>query len=54
MKSFAYFYAYAYVRGGYIKRTQREISTLMELVLGAIAAAATQIVTLPISVITTR
>jgi hypothetical protein len=54
MKSFAYFYAYAWVRGSYIQRTKGEISTMMELVLGAVAAAATQMVTLPISVITTR
>ncbi|KAJ3092856.1 ADP/ATP carrier protein [Quaeritorhiza haematococci] len=54
-QNFAYFYAYAWVRGTYKARQKgKQISTLMELVLGAVAGAISQLFTLPIAVITTR
>lgn len=68
-KNFVYFYAYGIIRGGYVKRKgNQEISTLMELLLGALSGkipylfpffyfvigATTQFFTLPIAVITTR
>ncbi len=64
--SFSYFYAYAAVRGGYVQRLQRqvegsgasaarlEVGTGMELLLGAMAGALSQLVTLPIAILTTR
>ncbi|KAI9103039.1 mitochondrial carrier domain-containing protein [Phlyctochytrium arcticum] len=52
--SFSYFYFYSYVRGSYLKRVPGEISTSMELVLGAIAGAMSQLCTLPVAVVTTR
>ncbi|KAJ3036351.1 ADP/ATP carrier protein [Rhizophlyctis rosea] len=54
VNSFAYFYIYARVRGEYSRRFPGEISTAMELVLGAMAGAISQLFTLPISVVTTR
>ncbi|KAJ3024034.1 ADP/ATP carrier protein [Thoreauomyces humboldtii] len=52
--AFSYFYFYSYVRGTYQKRVPGEISTGMELVLGAISGAMSQICTLPVGVVTTR
>ncbi|TPX69576.1 hypothetical protein SpCBS45565_g02297 [Spizellomyces sp. 'palustris'] len=52
--SFSYFYFYSYVRGTYQRRAPGEISTGMELILGAVAGAMSQICTLPVAVVTTR
>ncbi|CAN6674713.1 peroxisomal adenine nucleotide transporter 1 [Trichomonascus vanleenenianus] len=52
--NFAYFYWYGLVRGMAMKRWGRNISTPMELALGAIAGALAQIFTIPVSVVTTR
>lgn len=59
---YAYFFFYSFVRNRYLKRLARStkagvapvISTAMELVLGAVAAALAQIFTIPVSVIATR
>ncbi|KAK9760664.1 hypothetical protein K7432_015093 [Basidiobolus ranarum] len=51
--NFAYFYWYSLLRGSYSRKVQ-EISTSMELVLGAGAAALAQIFTIPVSVVSTR
>ncbi|KAI8820775.1 mitochondrial carrier domain-containing protein [Fimicolochytrium jonesii] len=52
--AFSYFYFYSYVRGAYQKRVSPDISTGMELILGAVAGALSQVTTLPVSVVTTR
>ncbi|TPX61725.1 hypothetical protein PhCBS80983_g00997 [Powellomyces hirtus] len=52
--AFSYFYFYSYVRGSYQKRVPGDISTGMELILGAISGAMSQICTLPVAVVTTR
>lgn len=54
IQNFAYFYSYSTIRGAYISRNGSDIGTRMELLLGALAAASTQIFTLPIAVVTTR
>ncbi|KAG8829205.1 ADP/ATP carrier protein [Serendipita sp. 399] len=57
---YAYFFFYSFVRSTYIKRTTKAgskpkaLSTVAELVLGAIAGALAQIFTIPVSVIATR
>lgn len=59
---YAYFFFYSFVRTAYIKRLTRrqpaskvlQISTGIELLLGAVAGALAQIFTLPVSVIATR
>ncbi|CAE7094581.1 unnamed protein product [Rhizoctonia solani] len=59
---YAYFFFYSFVRTAYIKRLSRkqpsgkvqQISTPIELLLGAAAGALAQIFTLPVSVIATR
>ncbi|KAJ3177654.1 ADP/ATP carrier protein [Geranomyces variabilis] len=52
--AFSYFYFYSYVRGSYQKKVPGPISTGMELILGAISGAMSQICTLPVAVVTTR
>jgi len=54
--NFAYFYWYTFVRDAYKRRKGIEgpLSTVMELVLGAVAGALAQIFTIPVSVCTTR
>lgn len=52
--NFAYFYWYGVIRGGYVKRYGSNINTANELLLGAVAAAVSQLFTIPISVVTTR
>ncbi|KAI8930291.1 mitochondrial carrier domain-containing protein [Entophlyctis helioformis] len=55
VSSFSYFYIYGNVRGAYHEHIgNSEISTAMELVLGAAAGALCQFVVLPITVVTTR
>jgi hypothetical protein len=55
LQNFVYFYAYGMIRGGYLKRkANQDISTIMELFLGAISGATTQFIALPLAVITTR
>ncbi|KAG8938069.1 ADP/ATP carrier protein, partial [Tulasnella sp. 419] len=60
---FAYFFFYSAVRKSYITRITKslpkgaklpQISTAMELILGAVAGALAQIFTIPVSVIATR
>ncbi|KAK9476765.1 mitochondrial carrier domain-containing protein [Lipomyces japonicus] len=51
--NFAYFYWYGLLRSTYQRRNP-QISTAMELVLGAVAGAIAQIFTIPVSVVTTR
>ncbi|KAG8715328.1 ADP/ATP carrier protein [Ceratobasidium sp. 423] len=59
---YAYFFFYSFVRTTYIKRLARkqpsgkvqQLSTSIELLLGAVAGALAQIFTLPVSVIATR
>ncbi|KAJ3213941.1 ADP/ATP carrier protein [Clydaea vesicula] len=53
IQNFAYFYAYGLIRGSYAKRV-KEISTPMELFLGGLSGASSQLFTLPIGVLTTR
>jgi len=60
-QSYAYFFAYTLVRSAYLRRlTSRangatvQISTAMELALGALAGALAQIFTIPVSVVATR
>jgi Mitochondrial carrier protein len=54
--NFAYFYWYTVVRGLYraSNKASQPPSTAVELILGAVAGAAAQIFTIPVSVITTR
>ncbi|KAJ3111731.1 ADP/ATP carrier protein [Phlyctochytrium bullatum] len=54
--SFSYFYFYSSIRTRYLKSLPKnaEISTAMELLLGAAAGALSQLFTLPIAVVTTR
>eukprot|EP00158_Paraphelidium_tribonemae_P004007 Partr_v1_DN26520_c1_g1_i4_m3400 putative peroxisomal membrane protein len=63
--SFSYFYAYTIIRGGYMQMLKArsssardarlvQIGTAMELLLGALAGAASQLFTIPVSVVTTR
>lgn len=56
--NFAYFYWYGVIRGTYTQKLKSEknteISTAMELALGAVAGALAQMFTIPISVVTTR
>ncbi|KAJ1966845.1 hypothetical protein IWQ62_002217 [Dispira parvispora] len=54
--NFAYFYWYSFIRKFYQRRIKggRAISTPMELVLGALAAAIAQLFTTPIAVTATR
>lgn len=62
LTQFAYFYAYANVRRVYFRAilrippgTKRPVlSTAMELVLGALAAAISQLFTIPVNVVATR
>jgi adenine nucleotide transporter 17 len=60
---YAYFFFYSFVRNAYISRIKRKLppgsnapalSTVAELLLGAIAGALAQIFTIPVSVIATR
>ncbi|CAE6514824.1 unnamed protein product [Rhizoctonia solani] len=59
---YAYFFFYSFVRTTYMKRLARkqpsgkvqQLSTSIELLLGAVAGALAQIFTLPVSVIATR
>ncbi|CAE6413726.1 hypothetical protein ACGC1H_003000 [Rhizoctonia solani] len=59
---YAYFFFYSFVRTTYMKRITRnqppgkvqQLSTSIELLLGAVAGALAQIFTLPVSVIATR
>jgi solute carrier family 25 (peroxisomal adenine nucleotide transporter), member 17 len=58
---YAYFFFYSLVRGSYMKRLSARakgaavrLSTVEELVLGAVAGALGQIFTIPVSVIATR
>jgi len=60
---YAYFFFYSFVRTAYIKRLIRrqpsnskapQLSTPIELLLGAVAGALAQIFTLPVSIIATR
>ena len=53
-QNFAYFYWYGFIRGWYQKKFPGAISTAMELLLGAIAGAISQMFTLPLAVISTR
>ncbi|TPX34842.1 hypothetical protein SmJEL517_g02614 [Synchytrium microbalum] len=53
-QNFTYFYFYSLIRGEYQKRVKGELSTVMELVLGALAGALSQVFTLPIAVVNTR
>ncbi|KAJ3194930.1 ADP/ATP carrier protein [Irineochytrium annulatum] len=54
--SFSYFYFYSSIRTRYTSSLAKgkEISTAMELILGAAAGAMSQLFTLPIAVVTTR
>ncbi|KAJ3284875.1 ADP/ATP carrier protein, partial [Blyttiomyces sp. JEL0837] len=54
--SFSYFYFYSSIRTKYVnsRPAGAEISTPMELLLGAAAGALSQLFTLPIAVVTTR
>jgi solute carrier family 25 (peroxisomal adenine nucleotide transporter), member 17 len=54
--NFAYFYWYTFVRDAYKRRNKVDgpLSTVMELLLGAVAGALAQIFTIPVSVCTTR
>ncbi|KAI8998036.1 mitochondrial carrier domain-containing protein [Gaertneriomyces semiglobifer] len=53
--SFSYFYFYGWIRGIYLKRAKGgHIHTAMELFLGAVAGAMSQVCTLPVAVIATR
>lgn len=54
--NFAYFYWYSVVRTLYMasSRVPKPPSTAIELTLGAVAGAAAQVFTIPVSVITTR
>lgn len=57
MSAFAYFYFYSSLRTRYIAariKPGQEISTAMELLLGAGAGALSQLFTLPVAVVTTR
>ncbi|KAI8908979.1 mitochondrial carrier domain-containing protein, partial [Gorgonomyces haynaldii] len=55
VSSFSYFYIYSTIRGQYERSlTKKEISTAMELLLGAAAGAISQLFVLPIGVVTTR
>ncbi|KAL2916401.1 hypothetical protein HK105_204157 [Polyrhizophydium stewartii] len=55
VSSFSYFYIYGTIRGAYLKRIgNAEITTAMELILGALAGALCQFIVLPIAVVTTR
>ena len=59
VSSFSYFYIYSYIRNAYSRRigsVQKtvEISTAMELGLGALAGALSQLFVLPIANVTTR
>ncbi|KAK9461320.1 mitochondrial carrier domain-containing protein [Lipomyces oligophaga] len=51
--NFAYFYWYGFIRSRYQKR-HSQISTVMELIIGALSGALAQICTIPVSVVTTR
>ncbi|KAI9028484.1 mitochondrial carrier domain-containing protein [Hyaloraphidium curvatum] len=53
-QNFAYFYWYGFIRGWWQKRNPGNISTVMELLLGALAGAFSQMFTLPLAVISTR
>ncbi|KAH7099615.1 mitochondrial carrier [Auriculariales sp. MPI-PUGE-AT-0066] len=58
-QSYAYFFFYSLVRGAYLKRLAKngkaaQISTAVELALGAIAGGLAQIFTIPVAVIATR
>ncbi|RKF63323.1 Peroxisomal adenine nucleotide transporter 1 [Erysiphe neolycopersici] len=54
--NFAYFYWYSIVRTCYMssRKQSNPPGTIMELTLGAVAGAAAQVLTIPVSVITTR
>lgn len=54
--NFAYFYFYSLIRKIYIKSKDQtgSLGTATEFIIGAIAGAAAQILTLPVAVITTR
>ena len=55
ISAFSYYFIYSSVRGRYSKSIEgRDISTAMELSLGAISGALCQFVVLPIGIITTR
>jgi solute carrier family 25 (peroxisomal adenine nucleotide transporter), member 17 len=68
--NFAYFYWYSFIRQNYVKLLSKravqngltgkelaqalQITTVMELTLGALAGALAQLMTIPVSVVTTR
>ncbi|CAJ0645654.1 9713_t:CDS:2 [Entrophospora sp. SA101] len=53
--NFAYFYWYSFLRTKYqVAKGTTSLSTMSELLVGALAGALTQIFTIPVSVITTR
>ncbi|TQS34665.1 hypothetical protein Golomagni_04943 [Golovinomyces magnicellulatus] len=54
--NFAYFYWYSILRTCYMKyqRSASTLGTAVELILGAVAGAAAQVLTIPVAVITTR
>ena len=55
ISAFSYYFIYSSVRGRYLQSINgKDISTAMELSLGAIAGALCQFVVLPIGVVTTR
>jgi hypothetical protein len=55
VSAFSYYYIYSSVRGNYHKSIgYKDISTAMELSLGAISGALCQFVVLPIGIVTTR
>lgn len=53
-QNFAYFYWYGFIRGWWQKKFPGPISTAVELMLGAVAGAISQMFTLPLAVISTR
>ncbi|CAG8795961.1 9411_t:CDS:2 [Gigaspora margarita] len=53
--NFAYFYWYSFIRTRYQQtRSTTSLSTVEELIIGALAGALAQIFTIPVSVVTTR
>src|SRR5688572_14100422 len=53
--NFAYFYWYSFLRTRYQKTSKTQsMSTISELLIGALAGALAQIFTIPVSVVTTR
>lgn len=55
VSSFSYFYFYSIVRGRYIQGNQgKSIAISMELLLGAVSGALSQLIVLPIGIVGTR